>query len=80
MNKLKYCNNCVYENMTPGSMTIYNLSSLNSYVYLDTLFLGELLKRSSTSISRGSDNSSVEPGLGRAYSEGGPCSAPGSPR
>lgn len=43
-------------------------------------FLGEVTKRSSTSVSRGS-NSSVEPGnSGRPYSEGRPCSTPSSPR
>jgi len=41
---------------------------------------GEIHKRSSTSVSRGS-NSSVEPGnAGRPYSEGRPCSTPSSPR
>merc|ERR1719206_1268237 len=41
---------------------------------------GEIHKRSSTSVSRGS-NSSVEPGnAGRPYSEGRPCSPPSSPR
>ena len=71
MQKLEFCNICVHEKKN---------ASLNFHVYWDTLLLGELLKRSSTSISRGSNNSSVEPGLGRPYSEGGPCSAPGSPR
>ena len=36
-------------------------------------------KRSSTSVSRGS-NSSLEPGQGRPYSGGRPCSTPSSPR
>ena len=47
------------------------------------MFVGEgseVTKRSSTSVSRGS-NSSVEPGpAGLGYSEGRPCSTPSSPR
>ena len=46
------------------------------------LSAGELVKRSSTSVSRGSGASSVEPGAGagRPYSGGRPCSTPSSPR
>ena len=50
------------------------------YLTLTVLAAGEVTKRSSTSVSRGS-NSSMEPGPGgRPYSEGRPCSTPTSPR
>ena len=50
------------------------------------MFKGEVAKRSSTSVSRGSGASSVEPSPAsgqvreRPYSGGRPCSTPGSPR
>ena len=50
------------------------------------MFEGEVIKRSSTSVSRGSGASSVEPSPApgqvreRPYSGGRPCSTPGSPR